>query len=174
MIAFFRSHFGASRIQLYRNSSVQLQMPLDGLQALQVWNIATAVQSGGCTVPDGGCCLRCVCTENRLYVSLCITRFTLPNGNLQYADMHITLLTVEAFRFANGPPNQRVTSRAEDALARTLRDSSIQIAGDLEPIFRTDAPHRIVMTIHAQSRLHATVYSCRHRLLQTVVRGRVR
>ena len=146
-------------------------MTLDGLQALQVWNIAAALQSGGCTVPDGGSCLRCVCTENRLYVSLCITRFTLPNGNLQYADMHITLLTVEAFPFANDPPNQRVTSRAEDALARTLRDSRIQIAGDLVPIFINDEPHRIIMTIHVQSRLHATLYSCRNRLLQTVVRG---
>ena len=146
-------------------------MTLDGEQALQVWNIARALQSGGCTVPDGGSSLQCVCTENRLYVSLCITRFTLPNGDLQYADMHITLLTVEAFRFANGPPNQRVTSRAEEALARTLANSNIQIAGDLEPIFRDDEPHRIVMTIHVQSQLHNTLYSVRNQLLQTVVRG---
>ena len=149
-------------------------MPLDGPQAMQVWNLARRVQNGGCVVPSGSIHLRTNLAENRLYVGIYITQFVARDGEVLDVNSHITVLTVNSFASTNLGISPELIVRTEHDLAIALRNEPIRIAGDLEPLYVNDEPHRVIMTVHVQSNLHARLYSVRNRLLQSYVRGRGR
>ena len=148
-------------------------MPLDGPQAMQIWNLARRVQDGGFVVPYGSIHLRTNLAENRLYVGIYITQFVASNGEVLDVNSHITILTVNSFASTNVGMSPALIARTENDLAIALEEP-IRIAGDLEPLFVNDEPHRVIMTVHVQSNLHRRLYSVRNRLQQVYVQGRGR
>ena len=141
-------------------------MPLGGPQAMQIWNLARRVQDGGFVVPYGSIHLRTNLAENRLYVGIYITQFVAPDGEVLDVNSHITILTVNSFASTNPGMSAALIAQTEDDLAIALRNAPIRIAGDPEPLYVNDEPHRIIMTVHVQSSLHGRLYGVRHRLQQ--------
>ena len=87
---------------------------------------------------------------------------------------HITILTVNSFASTNLGISPELIARTENDLAIALGNQPIRIAGDLEPLYVNDEPHRVIMTVHVQSSLHARLWGVRQRLLQVYVQGRGR
>ena len=148
-------------------------MPLNGSQAIQIWNSARIVQNGGCVVPYGSIHLRTNLAENRLYVGIYITQFVAPNGEVLDVNSHITILTVNSFASTNPGISPELIATTENDLASALRNDPIRIAGDPEPLYdMNDDPHRVIMTVHVRSNLHARLWGVRNRLLQLYVQRR--
>ena len=112
--------------------------------------------------------------ENRLYVGIYITQFVAPDGEVLDVNSHITILTVNSFASTNLGISPALIARTENDLAIALGNQPIRIAGDLEPLYVNDEPHRVIMTVHVQSSLHARLWGVRQRLLQVYVQGRGR
>ena len=142
-------------------------MPLTGLQAWAVCELAKEVQkSSGCTIPADFCELGCDLRNGRLWIGLRASGLQLwGSPSIRRASLHITILTAE--RIASAPPAD-LLARLLHSLKGMVSREQFVVAGQPDYILHgpTDLPHRVVLTLHVQSRLHQRLSSARHTFLQ--------
>ena len=144
-------------------------MPLTGLQAWAVCELAKEVQkSSGCTIPADFCELGCDLRNGRLWIGLRASGLQLwGSPSIRRASLHITILTAE--RIASAPPAD-LLARLLHSLKGMVSREQFVVAGQPDYILHgpTDLPHRVVLTLHVQSRLHQRLSSARSAFLQAL------
>ena len=143
-------------------------MPLSGMDAMAVWNVATELKSDRCTFPKQLGALHASLNLGRLYVAMRYRGYLNGEGERREANMHITILTVEC---TNAIPSTRAMRKAEEQIMSCMGVHQLMTAGDIEPLYVEDIPHRAIITVHVQSVLHQRLFCARNIMLQSMPSG---
>ena len=144
-------------------------MPFSPRQALGVWNLATRIRKYSCTIPRQHSELRFDDKNGHLWLALVANACRLDTGELagtmEEGRLHLTILTAEGIREA---PSVELLLWAEEKLQTALEENVLEVAGEPEPIMdpTLDLPHRAVVTINVNTRLHSALFTIRSRIIQ--------
>ena len=142
-------------------------MPLTGWQAWAACTLAKEVQESGCTIPADVCELSYSLSRGgRLWIGLKASGCQLwGSATHRQAKLHITIL--KAYGVASEPP---LLGQLSFRLKAMVSQERFVVAGNPDYILHrdTDLPHRVVLTLHVQSRLHQRLSSARNAFLQAL------
>ena len=143
-------------------------MPLLGIDAVAVWNVASELKSDRCTFPRELGHLHVSLNSGRLYVAMRYRGYLNGQGERREANVHMTILTVE---HTTALPSTRAMHRAEDQIMSCMEEHKLMTDGDIEPLYVEDIPHRAIITVHVMSVLHQRLFCARNMLLQSMPSG---
>ena len=144
-------------------------MPLSPRQAMGVWNLATRIRKYSCTIPRQHSELRFDDKNGHLWIAAVAYACRLATGELagrmEEGRLHLTILTAEGIKEA---PSVELLLWAEEKLQTDLEERVLEVAGEPEPIMDPilDLPHRAILTINVNTRLHSALSTVRNRIIQ--------
>ena len=79
--------------------------------------------------------------------------------------LHLTILTAEGIKES---PSVGLLLWAEEKLQTALEENVLEVAGEPEPIMDPilDLPHRAILTLNVNTRLHSALSTVRNRIIQ--------
>ena len=152
-------------------------MPLSPSEACCLYDTSTKIQAcgsmpprSGCTFPAAFCYLRVNYDHGsqELYVGIYTSAIRFPDEHLLRVRCHITVLKIKKCR---RDLDMSILQNYEPRAQQLMEQHPICIAraGDDLVFAGPDSdPHRIILTIHVQSSLHAELFNVRRDLLRDI------
>ena len=142
-------------------------MPLTPRQAMGVWNLARRIQQYSCTIPRQHSEIRFDDKGGHLWIAAVAYACQLETGELEEGRFHLTILTANGIQQSESP-SVELLLWAEEKLRTALEENVLVVAGEPEPIMdqTLDLPHRALLTINVNTRLHSALSTVRNRIIQ--------